>query len=223
MIVLISPSNPTGAVTERGVLETIAHLANKYDLAVLSDEIYEKIIYPPSEHVCLATLEGMKNRTLVLNGFSKNYSMTGWRIGYVLGPEKMINPILRYHQYMITSTNTFAQWGAIAALKGDQGPSQKMLNEFQIRRDYFYDAIIQIPGFTCTKPEGAFYLFPSVKETGMDGYQMANMLLEKAGVATVAGECFGKNGAGCIRLSYANSLENLKSAVSKIDKTIRDK
>lgn len=223
MIVLISPSNPTGAVTGRDVLEKIAHLANKYDLAVLSDEIYEKIIYPPSEHVCLATLEGMKNRTLVLNGFSKYYSMTGWRIGYVLGPEKLINPILRYHQYMITSTNTFAQWGAIEALKGDQGPSEAMLNEFQIRRDYFYDAVIQIPGFTCTKPEGAFYLFPSVKKTGMDGYQMANKLLEKAGVATVAGECFGKSGAGCIRLSYANSLENLKSAVSRIDKTMRDK
>lgn len=217
MIILVSPSNPLGSVTNQKALESIARLANKYDMVVLSDEIYEKIVYPPAAHVSIATLAGMRDRTLILNGFSKFYSMTGWRIGYVLGPEKFVNPILRYHQYMITSTNTFAQWGAITALKGDQGPSYAMVEEFQKRRDYLYEAINRIPGFTCTKPDGAFYLFPAVKHTGMDGHRMANLLLEKAGVATVAGESFGKNGAGYIRMSYSNSLENLKTAAAKIE------
>ncbi len=216
MIILVSPSNPLGSVTSQKALERIAQLANKYDMVVLSDEIYEKIVYTPAKHVSIATLAGMKDRTLILNGFSKFYSMTGWRIGYVLGPEELVNPILRYHQYMITSTNTFAQWGAITALNGDQEPSYAMVEEFRKRRDYLYDAVNKISGFTCAKPDGAFYLFPSVKDTGMDGYQMANFLLEKAGVATVAGESFGRNGAGYIRLSYANYLENIKSAVTKI-------
>ncbi len=221
MIILVSPSNPLGSVTSQKALEKIAQLANKYDMMILSDEIYEKIIYSPAKHMSIATLARMRDRTLILNGFSKFYSMTGWRIGYVLGPEKLVNPILRYHQYMITSTNTFAQWGAITALSGDQEPSYAMVEEFRERRDYFYQAINGIPGFACIEPEGAFYLFPSVKDTGMDGYQMANLLLEKAGVATVAGESFGKNGAGYIRISYSNSLKNLKAAVAKIEKALK--
>jgi aminotransferase len=216
MIILASPSNPTGSVTSREILEDIAKLAEKYDLLILSDEIYSKILYPPAEHVCLSSIEGTKDRTIVLNGFSKFYSMTGWRLGYVLGPKKLIDPILRYHQYMLTSTNTFAQWGAVEALRGDQNPSLTMCAEFQKRRDYISDAVDSIPGFSCEKPDGAFYLFPSIEETGMDGFQMANKLLEEAGVATVAGECFGKKGARHIRLSYANSMENLKKAVERI-------
>lgn len=216
MILLASPSNPTGGVNSLAVLEKIAQLAQEHELVVLSDEIYEKIIYPPAEHVTIAALEGMKERTLILNGLSKFYSMTGWRLGYVLGEEKYLNPILRYHQYMVTSTNTFAQWGAVTALKGDQGPAYAMVEEFCRRRDYIYEAINQIPGFSSPEPQGAFYLFPSVKKTGMDGYQMSKILLEKARVATVPGECFGKNGAGHIRISYANSLENLKVAVANI-------
>ncbi len=216
MILLASPSNPTGGVNSLAVLEKIAQLAQEQDLVVLSDEIYEKIIYPPAEHVTIASLEGMKERTLILNGLSKFYSMTGWRLGYVLGEEKYLNPILRYHQYMVTSTNTFAQWGAVTALKGDQGPAYAIVEEFRRRRDYIYEAINQIPGFSSAEPQGAFYLFPSVKETGMDGYQMSKMLLEKASVATVPGEYFGKNGPGHIRISYANSLENLKAAVANI-------
>ena len=177
MILLASPSNPTGGVNSLAVLEKIAQLAQEHDLVVLSDEIYEKIIYPPAEHVTIASLEGMKERTLILNGLSKFYSMTGWRLGYVLGEDKYLNPILRYHQYMVTSTNTFAQWGAVTALKGDQGPAYAMVEEFCRRRDYIYEAINQIPGFSSAEPQGAFYLFPSVKETGMDGYQMSKMLL----------------------------------------------
>jgi aminotransferase len=220
MILLASPSNPTGGVNSLDVVEKIAQLVKEHNLMVLSDEIYEKIIYPPAEHVSIATLEGMKERTLILNGLSKFYSMTGWRLGYVLGDEKYLNPILRYHQYMVTSTNTFAQWGAVTALRGDQEPAYAMVEEFRRRRDYIYEAINQIPGFSPVEPQGAFYLFPSIKETGMDGFQMSNFLLEKAGAATVPGECFGKNGAGHIRISYANSLKNLKKAVVNIRESL---
>jgi aspartate/methionine/tyrosine aminotransferase len=203
-------------VTTLAVLEKIAQLAQAHDLVILSDEIYEKIIYPPAEHVSIATLPGMKDRTLILNGLSKFYSMTGWRLGYVLGDKKYLNPILRYHQYMVTSTNTFAQWGAVTALKGDQEAANAMVKEFHRRRDYIFEAVNQIPGFSSPEPLGAFYIFPSIKDTGMDGYEMSKMLLEKAGVATVPGECFGKNGACHIRISYANSLENLQKAVDNI-------
>ncbi len=216
MILLLSPSNPTGSVNSRKNLEQIAQLAEEHNLLILSDEIYEKIVYPPAEHVSIATLEGMKARTLILNGFSKFYSMTGWRQGYVVGAEKYLNPILRYHQYVVTSTNTFAQWGAVEALKGDQVPSYSMVTEFQKRRDFICGAINQIPGFSSSQPDGAFYLFPSVKETGLSGYEMSQKLLEEAGVATVPGECFGRCGAGHIRISYANSLEKIKKAVANI-------
>jgi aminotransferase len=215
-ILLLSPSNPTGSVLHPSALEKIATLADKYDLLILSDEIYRKVIYPPARHVSIATSPGMKNRTLIMDGFSKFYSMTGWRIGYVLGPEKLINPMLRYHQYMITSVNTFAQWGAIQALQRDQGPSENMVEEFRNRREYIHEAVNRIPGFQCAKPDGAFYIFPNIQRTGMDGFQISQVLLEKAGVATVAGECFGKYGAGHIRISYSNSMENLKKAVANI-------
>ncbi len=219
-ILLLSPSNPTGSVLHPNTVEKIATIAEKNNLLILSDEIYRKIIFPPAEHLSSATLSGMRNRTLILDGFSKFYSMTGWRIGYVLGPEKLVNPMLRYHQYMITSVNTFAQWGAIEALRGDQGPSENMVKEFQKRRDYIHEAVSRIPGFDCAKPEGAFYLFPNIRETGLDGFQMSQVLLEKAGVATVAGECFGKCGAGHVRLSYSNSLDNLKKAVTNIEEVM---
>jgi aspartate/methionine/tyrosine aminotransferase len=219
-ILLLSPSNPTGSVLHPSLVDKVAAIAAKNDLLILSDEIYRKIIFPPAEHLSIATLNGMRERTLIFDGFSKFYSMTGWRIGFVLGPKELVNPMLRYHQYMITSVNTFAQWGAIEALKGDQNPSENMVDKFRRRRDYIYEGMNQIPGFRCAKPEGAFYIFPNIQETGMDGYEMSSMLLEKAGVATVAGECFGRYGAGHIRLSYSNSMDNLKKAVAKIKDTM---
>jgi aspartate/methionine/tyrosine aminotransferase len=221
-ILLLSPSNPTGSVLHLNMVEKIAAIAEKNDLLILSDEIYRKIIYPPAKHMSSATLPGMQERTLILDGFSKFYSMTGWRMGYVLGPEKLVNPMLRYHQYVITSVNTFAQWGAVEALRGDQSLSENMVEEFRKRRDYIYEAVNQIPGFKCGKPEGAFYIFPNIQEIGMDGFQISQVLLEKAGVATVAGECFGKYGAGHIRISYSNSMDNLKKAVANIKEVIAE-
>jgi aminotransferase len=216
MLILASPSNPTGGVIGPEVMAGLAALALKHELIIVSDEIYEKIIYPPAQHICSATLEGLYDRTIVLNGLSKYYSMTGWRLGFALGPPDLIEPMLRTHQYMITSTNTFAQWGGVTALRGDQAPSQAMVREFERRRDYIAQALDRIPGFCCGKPDGAFYVFPSIKETGRSGVELSQLLLEKGGVATVAGEYFGPHGADHIRISYANSLDNLKEAVAKI-------
>jgi aspartate/methionine/tyrosine aminotransferase len=221
MLILASPSNPTGGVIGRDVLAELARLAVERDLVVVSDEIYEKIIYPPARHVCAASIEGLRERSIILNGLSKYYSMTGWRLGFALGPKALVDPMLRYHQYMITSTNTFAQWGGVTALQGDQGPSQAMVEEFRRRRDFIADAVDGLPGFSCTKPAGAFYLFPSIRETGLSGAELSSRLLEEAGVATVAGEHFGGRGSGHIRISYANSMENLKEAVDKIRDVVR--
>jgi len=221
MLILTSPSNPIGSVTKREILEGLAALAVKHGWIVLSDEIYDRIIYPPAVHHSIACLPGMQEHTILLNGFSKTWSMTGWRLGYALGPRKFIDPMLRYHLYLLTSANTFAQWGAIAALKGTQEPVHAMVAEFQKRRDCLYEGINKIPGVSCARPDGAFYLFLDVKRTGMDGYTMSRLLLEKAGVVTVAGESFGSNGAGHIRLAYTCPLNKLQRALSKIESALK--
>lgn len=221
MIMLVSPSNPCGAVTKQEVLEGIAALAHKHNLIVVSDEIYDKFIYPPAQHCAVACLPGMKERTLLVNGFSKFWSMTGWRLGYVLGPPEMIDPMLRYHLYLLTSANTFAQYGALAALDGDQGPSRAMVAEFQRRKDYLAPAANKIPGFSCLMPEGAFYVFVDARKTRLDGYQLSELLLKQAGVVTVAGECFGKNGAGHIRLALTCPLDRLQRAVTNMEGVMR--
>jgi aminotransferase len=220
MIMLVSPSNPVGSVTRLEVLQGIAALAEKHGLIVVNDEIYEKIIYPPARHHSIASLPGMKERTLVLNGFGKFYSMTGWRLGYVLGPPQLVEPLLRYHLYMVTSANTFAQYGALEALEGDQGPSNAMVAEFQKRKNYMAPAVNRIPGFSCLTPEGAFYVFVDARATGWSGNRLANLLLEKAGVVTVAGECFGKNGAGHIRLALTCPLEKLHKAAEHMERVM---
>ena len=221
MIMLVSPSNPAGSVTRLDVLQGIATLAEEHGLIVVSDEIYEKIIFPPARHHSIACLPSMKDRTLVLNGFGKFYSMTGWRLGYVLGPSCLVEPMLRYHLFMITSANTFAQYGALEALSGDQGPSYAMVAEFQRRKDYMAPAINRIPGLSCLMPEGSFYAFVDARATGLTGYQLANRLLEEGGVVTVAGECFGKNGAGHIRLALTCSMDKLKKAAANMEQVLR--
>ncbi len=221
MIMLVSPSNPCGAVTKSSVLEGLAALAQEHNLVVVSDEIYDKFIYPPAKHCSIACLPGMKERTLLVNGFSKFWSMTGWRLGYVLGPAVMIDPMLRYHLYLLTSANTFAQYGGLAALEGDQGPSRAMVAEFQRRKDHFAPAVNRIPGFSCLIPEGAFYVFVDAHKTGFDGYQLSELLLQEAGVVTVAGECFGKNGAGHIRLAMTSPLDKLRRALTNMEAVMK--
>ena len=220
MICIVSPSNPTGAVLNMQSLQRIAQIAEKYNLFVLSDEIYEKIIYPPAAHTCFASIDGMQERTIVLNGFSKYYSMTGWRLGYAVGPAKPINAIVRYHQYMLTSVTTFSQYGAVAALTGDHSPSVKMVEEFSRRREFFATELSKIKGFDCPMPDGAFYLFPSIKETGFSSKELAMKLLNEAGVVCVSGDVFGKQGKDHLRFSYACSLDDLKIAADNIKKIL---
>lgn len=211
-IVLVNPSNPTGKLTPREGLEKIAKFAKEHDLIVLADEVYEDIVYAPAVFTCFASLDDMQERTVILNGYSKSYSMTGWRIGYALGPAKMINAMLRLHQYALTSVNSFAQWGALEAYEGPQDSLHAMHAEFTKRKDFIYDRICGIKGLSCSKPEGAFYLFVSVKDLGLTGVEASDILLSEYGVVTVPGESFGSQGAGYFRMSYASSMDDLKKA-----------
>lgn len=222
MIVLVNPSNPTGKLLSVEQLERLADFAKKHDLIVASDEVYEDIVYAPAKFISIATLPGMADRTVILNGFSKTYSMTGWRIGYAVARKEFINPMLRLHQYALTSVNSFAQWGAVEALVGTQEPFWKMHAEFTRRRDFIYDRISRIDGLSCSKPEGAFYLFINVKALGLSGHEAADILLHKYGVVCVPGESFGRQGAGYLRISYASSMEDLIEAGNKFEQFAKD-
>lgn len=222
MLVLVNPSNPTGKLLSRAHLEKLAAFAVKHDLIVASDEVYEDIVYAPAKFVSIATLPGMRDRTVILNGFSKTYSMTGWRIGYAVGKAEFINPMLRLHQYALTSVNSFAQWGALEALVGTQEPFYKMHAEFTRRRDFIYERISNIQGLSCSKPEGAFYLFINVKDLGLSGHESADILLQKYGVVSVPGESFGREGAGYLRISYASSMEDLIEAGNRLEQFAKE-
>jgi len=216
VIIILDPSNPTGGVLSKESLEDVAEFARKHDLLVISDEIYEKIIYDEQKHYSIAALPGMRERTIVLNGFAKSYAMTGWRLGYIAAPSELIAPMTKIHSYLVTSASSMVQWGGVAALKGTQEPLNTMIAEFKIRRDYVINEINTIKGLSCIKPEGAFYVFVNVKDTGLDGENFAKYLLETAGVAVVPGTAFGTRATHEVRISYATSIENLQNAMQKI-------
>jgi aspartate/methionine/tyrosine aminotransferase len=216
MVVINSPANPTGGVLTRADLERIAELARAHDLAVLADEIYGRILYDGTEHVSIASLAGMADRTIVLDGFSKTFAMTGWRLGYAIVPASLVQ---MYGQLIINTIScapTFAQIGAVEALRGPQGPVEAMVEEFKARRDLVVDGLNAIPGIRCLRPSGAFYAFPDVSGTGLSGAQLAERLLHEAGVCVLAGTAFGGVGTDHIRISYANSRENLTRALERI-------
>jgi aspartate/methionine/tyrosine aminotransferase len=216
MVVINSPANPTGGVLTRADLERIAELARAHDLAVLADEIYGRILYDGTEHVSIASLAGMADRTIVLDGFSKTFAMTGWRLGYAIVPASLVQ---MYGQLIINTIScapTFAQIGAVEALRGPQGPVEAMVEEFRARRDLVVDGLNAIPGIRCLRPSGAFYAFPDVSGTGLSGAQLAELLLHEAGVCVLAGTAFGGVGTDHIRISYANSRENLTRALERI-------
>jgi len=221
MIILTSPHNPTGSVLDRDTLERIADLAIKHDLLVVSDEIYEKILYDGARHHSLAAFPGMAERTITLNGFSKAYSMTGWRLGYVAAGRHLIDAMIRVHQYSATCANSFAQKGAVAAYRGSQACVTDMVREFDRRRAFLLSALEEIDGIHCVRPQGAFYLFPSIKEYELPSEQLAYHILDHAKVAVVPGSAFGRYGEGYIRLAYSNSYENIEQAVERIDKALR--
>lgn len=215
LIIINSPHNPTGGVLTKDDIRSIAKLAQKHNIIVLSDEVYERIIYG-EEHYSIASLPGMMDRTILLGGFSKTYAMTGWRLGYAVMPPELVDPVVGLIVNSVSCTPTFIQHAGIEALTGPQDSIPRMVDEFRKRRDLIVDGLNKIPGISCRLPKGAFYVFPNVKKLGMSSKQLANYLLEEAGVATLSGTDFGSYGEGYLRLSYATSLENIEKALEKI-------
>ncbi len=215
MLVLNSPHNPTGGVISERDIREIAAMVRDRDLIVLSDEIYSRICYTESPF-SIASLPGMLEKTIILDGFSKTYAMTGWRIGYGVMPEWLVQAVNKLMVNSNSCTASFTQRAAIAALNGPQTDVDKMVQEFRRRRDAFCTALNQVPGFRCRMPGGAFYAFANVQGTGIDSTELEDFLLEEAGVAGLNGSAFGDYGKGYIRFSYANSIENLMEAVRRI-------
>lgn len=216
-IVLVNPSNPTGSMLEEDTLRAIADLAIRKDLIVISDEIYERLIYE-KPHRSIASLPGMKERTVTLNGFSKTYSMTGWRIGYLAAPAEWVILFNKIHQVNTTSATSFVQKAAIAALEMETDEVEKMRQEYKRRRDYAVAAINRIPGLSCLVPDGAFYIFINLTGLPVSSAEFAEELLEKEKVAMVPGEVFGQNGEGYLRMSFANSMENIKEGLLRLER-----
>ena len=224
VIVLNSPGNPTGAVIEKEELEKIARLAVREGIFVISDEIYEKILYQ-RRHVSIASLgEDIKKLTLTVNGFSKSYAMTGWRVGYAAGPKEIIGRLSALNGQTTSGTSSISQWAALAAASGSQESVKKMTAEFRKRKDFVFDAFSNMEGISVSNPEGAFYLFPSIQKLLGEKYktsaEWAQALLQKAGVAVIPGEAFLSSGH--IRVSYAASMDDLKEAVIRINKFLKN-
>jgi aspartate/methionine/tyrosine aminotransferase len=220
LIVFNSPHNPTGSVLRRDELEAIADIARERDIVVLADEIYGRILYH-GEHVSIASLPGMTERTIVLDGFSKTYAMTGWRLGYGIVPDALVAPFSRLIINSVSCTSSHSQVAAAEALNGPQESVDEMVAEFRARRDLVVDGLNAIPGVRCLRPDGAFYVFPNVAGTGHSGEQLADRLLYEGGVSVLAGTAFGASGTDYIRISYANSSENITRALECIAQVLR--
>ena len=220
LLVLPFPNNPTGAVMERKDLEAIAEVVKKHDLFVLSDEIYSELTYL-DEHVSIASLSGMKERTILINGFSKAYAMTGWRLGYACGPEVIISQMTKIHQFAIMCAPTTSQYAAVEALKNGDDDVAMMREEYNQRRRYLVHRFKEM-GLECFEPFGAFYIFPCIKEFGMTSDEFATELLKSQKVAVVPGTAFGDCGEGFLRISYAYSLDDLKEALGRIEMFIEE-
>jgi aspartate/methionine/tyrosine aminotransferase len=215
LVVINSPHNPTGALLSRDVIARLSELAVKHDFYVLSDEIYSRVIYE-GEHVTPYAFPGMPERTIILDGHSKTYAMTGWRLGYGIMPKEMAVKVAKLQTNSNSCTCSFTQIAGIEALRGPQDSVASMVQEFRARRDLIVERINRIPGFRCHRPAGAFYVFPSIAGTGRTSKEMENFLMESAGVAVLSGTAFGAGGEGFIRLSYANSQANIRRALEKI-------
>lgn len=213
-----SPANPTGGIAEKKILQKLAEIAIRHDLYVISDEVYSALVYEDKKITSIATIPGMKERTVIINSFSKTYAMTGWRVGYAVGPQHLISQMVKLQENVAACVNSAAQYGALAALTGTQEPLSEMLKTYAERRTYVLDAFSKIKGLTCFIPQGAFYAFVDVSATGMDAETFAKDLLQKARVIVVPGSAFGSYGANFVRLSFATSLENIKQGLQRIGK-----
>jgi aminotransferase len=220
-IILNFPNNPTGAVLSNDELCALAKVAIERDMIVICDEVYEKIIYDNVEHYCAATFPKMRERTLIVNSFSKTYAMTGLRVGYVYGPKELVAPLWLVHQYAIACVDSIAQYVAFAALQGPQDFVSNMAREFDRRRQLVCKRLSEIEGFNCLVPKGAFYVFPNIKAFGKSSEEFSEFLLKEARVATVPGSAFGSYGEGHIRISYATAYEQLEEALDRIERAAK--
>ena len=220
ILVMPCPNNPTGAVMEKKDLEAVAEVIKKHDLFVLSDEIYCELTYL-EKHVSIASLPGMRERTIVVNGFSKSHAMTGWRLGYAYGPAEIIKQMLKIHQFAIMCAPTTSQYAAVEALKNGDEDVAMMREQYDARRRYLMERFKEM-GLECFEPFGAFYVFPCIKEFGMTSDEFANRLLQTKKVAVVPGTAFGDSGEGFIRISYAYSLDDLKIALERVEEFITE-
>ena len=218
-ILLGYPNNPTGAVIRRKTMSEIAEVAGSHDLLIISDEIYDRLVYGV-EHTCVPALPGMRDRTILLGGFSKDYAMTGWRIGYACAHPDLLAAMRKVHQYTVMSAPTTAQAAALAALLHGEEHVQRMRSEYDRRRRLIVDGFNTL-GLICYEPRGAFYAFPSVKASGMNSDDFAMRLLEEEEVAVVPGDAFGSSGAGYVRASYATAYDKIEEALHRIDSFMR--
>jgi aspartate/methionine/tyrosine aminotransferase len=219
LIILNSPHNPTGGVLAKQDILEIAEAIGDRNIMILSDEIYSRLIFE-GEHFSIMSVPGFKERTILLDGFSKTYAMTGWRMGYGVMRPDLAAQIARLNTNSNSCTASFTQVAGIAALRGDQSSVDKMSAEFKHRRDVFVAGLNKIKGFSCRIPKGAFYVFPNITKTGWPSKKLADAMLEQAGVACLSGTAFGKYGEGYLRFSVANSLENLNTALEKIEEWV---
>ena len=220
LLMINTPNNPTGRVLSREELETLAKIALENDMLVLSDEIYEKIVYEDHEHISIGSLPDMLDRTIVINGFSKSYAMTGWRLGYVAAKDPLIGEILKVQQHSVTCATSFTQYAGIKALTGPQDIVSEMVEVYGKRRDIMVDGLDSLPGVSCHRPDGAFYAFPDISGTGMSSLEFADTLLSKARVAVTPGIAFGDSGEGHVRLSFANSTKLIEKALKRMRKVL---
>jgi len=221
LIIINSPENPCGSALTKEELETIAGIVKQHpDLYVMADEIYKDILYT-GEHYSISCIPGMQERTIILDGFSKSYAMTGWRMGYGILPEELVPHIVKLAVNSVSCAASFTQMAAVAALEGPKDEVEAMIAEFGIRRRLIADGLRSIPGLNCPEPEGAFYAFPSIKGTGLTSAEFEDRAMNQAGVALLSGSAFGEFGEGYVRLSYANSQDNIKQAIDKLDKMVR--
>jgi aspartate/methionine/tyrosine aminotransferase len=217
MLILNSPQNPTGGLIPEEDIRAIAELVRERDLIVLSDEIYARIFYTDDAPFSFASVPGMLEKTIILDGFSKTYAMTGWRLGYGVMPEWLVDAVNKLMVNSNSCSTTFIQRAALAAFTDTDSEVNQMVSEFRARRDAFCAALNQVPGFRCALPGGAFYAFPNIEGTGLPAHDLADLLLDEAGVAALSGESFGIHGRNYVRFSYANSIENLMEAVRRIN------
>ena len=216
LLIINSPHNPCGSALTQADCEAIAEIAQRHDLIVLSDEVYWAIRYGEHPHASVLDVDGMADRTILLDGWSKTFAMTGWRLGFGVFPDALVEPVTRMVINSVSCTSAFSQYAAIAALDGPWAPVEEMVAEFRRRRDVIVTGLNEIPGLHCVQPQGAFYAFPSISGTGLTAAELQARLLTEAGVAALAGTAFGTFGEGYLRFSYANSVENIRAALGAI-------